>query len=89
MITAYMFMQMMIGMFFALAYVQRIWRKSVTTFIMSNMMFGFVVLQELKEDVYGYALVTVCMAWMYYRAIFKESSDKWLSSSVKIQFKED
>ena len=87
--TSYLFMQMIIGLFFSLSWVQKIWKKSVSTFIISNMMMIFIVLHNIKEDAYGYAVVTTCLCWLYYRAIFKKGDDKWLMSDVKIQFKED
>lgn len=87
--SVYLFTQMIIGMFFALSYIQRIWKKSVTTFIMTNMMFGFIVLHETGETEYGYALVIVCMTWMHYRAIFKPNDDLWMNHEIKIQLKDD
>ena len=87
MISSYVFMEMIVGLFFALSWIQKIWKKSVTTFIVTNMLMMYVVLHNLGEDIYGYAVLTTCLSWLYYRSMFKRSNDKWLYKNITLTFK--
>ena len=88
-IIDYEYMKIILSVFFALSYVFRIWRSSVTVFIVSNMMFLFVFLHELKEDAIGYNIITVCMIWIFYRALCKKPTDQWKQGKINIQLKDD
>lgn len=83
-IIDYDYMKIILSVFFALSYVFMIWRRSVTVFITSNMMFSFVFLHEIGEDKIGYNIITVCMIWMFYRALCKEPTDKLKHGKINI-----
>lgn len=83
-----MFMKMIIGMFFAWGLVKRIWHRSVSTFITTNMLFAFVVIRELNityAEELSYAVIVVGLLVLHYRAIFKEGNDKWSFRPINIQ----
>jgi len=69
--------EMIIGLFWALSYVQKIWKSSVTTAITVNMLFFYLLLQSFNEYFYSYAIVIIGLMWLYYRAIFKPKNDHW------------
>ena len=70
------FLQMVVSVLFAMSFFHRLYRRTVSTFLILVFGFAWVVFDSFKKGDYGLWIISIGLIYIYWRGMHKPPVDK-------------